>query len=190
MKVDAKLSKSRSFPLLVNILPYIVDAEFLKLHIRIDLHMLNLLAWFCDNVWTFILQDAVFKNEDGQENAGQVKIVACDSKLLNQRVGDPCQSQAVRAHHCGWLNTLIEPSLAFAWPREINLFISSCPSGMHKPQSTGQSEPVIGPFFPSEQERRLPEKGKGKREGMSSVYLLISWDTLSSFSSGFSLIFI
>ncbi|KAK6928947.1 Transcription initiation factor IIA, gamma subunit, C-terminal, partial [Dillenia turbinata] len=39
---------------------------------------------FCDNVWTFILQDAVFKNEDGQLNAGQIKIVACDSKLLNQ----------------------------------------------------------------------------------------------------------
>ncbi|KAK8691937.1 hypothetical protein V6N13_075428 [Hibiscus sabdariffa] len=23
---------------------------------------------FCDNVWTFILQDALFKNEDSQEN--------------------------------------------------------------------------------------------------------------------------
>ncbi|KAB5557041.1 hypothetical protein DKX38_007950 [Salix brachista] len=39
---------------------------------------------FCDNVWTFILQDAVFKNEDTQENVGRVKIVACDSKLLIQ----------------------------------------------------------------------------------------------------------
>ncbi|KAK2376191.1 hypothetical protein P8452_48268 [Trifolium repens] len=39
---------------------------------------------FCDNVWTFILQDALFKNEDKQENVGRVKIVACDSKLLNQ----------------------------------------------------------------------------------------------------------
>ncbi|KAF9608235.1 hypothetical protein IFM89_008190 [Coptis chinensis] len=39
---------------------------------------------FCDNVWTFILQDAVFKNEECQENVGKVKIVACDSKLLTQ----------------------------------------------------------------------------------------------------------
>ncbi|KAI4308659.1 hypothetical protein L6164_031714 [Bauhinia variegata] len=39
---------------------------------------------FCDNVWTFILQDAVFKTEDNQENVGRVKIVACDSKLLTQ----------------------------------------------------------------------------------------------------------
>lgn len=39
---------------------------------------------FCDNVWTFILQDALLKNEDSQENVGQVKIVACDSKLLSQ----------------------------------------------------------------------------------------------------------
>ncbi|KAJ8747986.1 hypothetical protein K2173_013124 [Erythroxylum novogranatense] len=39
---------------------------------------------FCDNVWTFILQDAVFKNEETVENVGRVKIVACDSKLLTQ----------------------------------------------------------------------------------------------------------
>ncbi|XP_061359369.1 transcription initiation factor IIA subunit 2-like [Gastrolobium bilobum] len=39
---------------------------------------------FCDNVWTFILQNALFKNEDSQENVGRVKIVACDSKLLTQ----------------------------------------------------------------------------------------------------------
>ncbi|GMY07748.1 transcription initiation factor IIA subunit 2 [Fagus crenata] len=39
---------------------------------------------FCDNVWTFILQDAVFKNEDSPEHVGRVKIVACDSKLLTQ----------------------------------------------------------------------------------------------------------
>ncbi|CAI8585796.1 unnamed protein product [Vicia faba] len=39
---------------------------------------------FCDNVWTFILQDALLKNEDSQENVGRVKIVACDSKLLSQ----------------------------------------------------------------------------------------------------------
>ncbi|TYH17957.1 hypothetical protein ES288_A05G232300v1 [Gossypium darwinii] len=39
---------------------------------------------FCDNVWTFILQDALFKKEDSQETVGRVKIVACDSKLLLQ----------------------------------------------------------------------------------------------------------
>ncbi|GMP45678.1 hypothetical protein CsSME_00014124 [Camellia sinensis var. sinensis] len=39
---------------------------------------------FCDNVWTFILQGASFKTEESQETVGQVKIVACDSKLLTQ----------------------------------------------------------------------------------------------------------
>ncbi|KAF3657508.1 Transcription initiation factor IIA subunit 2 [Capsicum annuum] len=39
---------------------------------------------FCDNVWTFILQDAVFKSEECQETVNRVKIVACDSKLLTQ----------------------------------------------------------------------------------------------------------
>ncbi|XP_021740617.1 transcription initiation factor IIA subunit 2 isoform X1 [Chenopodium quinoa] len=39
---------------------------------------------FCDNVWTFILQDALFKSEELQENVSRVKIVACDSKLLTQ----------------------------------------------------------------------------------------------------------
>uniref|UniRef100_A0A7N0UXY3 Transcription initiation factor IIA subunit 2 n=1 Tax=Kalanchoe fedtschenkoi TaxID=63787 RepID=A0A7N0UXY3_KALFE len=40
---------------------------------------------FCDNVWTFILQDAMFKSEDKQEKVERVKIVACDSKLLAQQ---------------------------------------------------------------------------------------------------------
>ncbi|PWZ10906.1 Transcription initiation factor IIA subunit 2 [Zea mays] len=39
---------------------------------------------FCDNVWTFILTDASFKNEEATEQVGKVKIVACDSKLLGQ----------------------------------------------------------------------------------------------------------
>jgi len=39
---------------------------------------------FCDNVWTFILTDASFKNEETTEQVGKVKIVACDSKLLGQ----------------------------------------------------------------------------------------------------------
>ncbi|KAJ1291913.1 hypothetical protein BS78_02G352500 [Paspalum vaginatum] len=39
---------------------------------------------FCDNVWTFILTEASIKNEETTEQVGKVKIVACDSKLLNQ----------------------------------------------------------------------------------------------------------
>ncbi|KAL1564532.1 transcription initiation factor IIA subunit 2 [Salvia divinorum] len=39
---------------------------------------------FCDNVWTFILQNAQIKSEEGQETVEYVKIVACDSKLLTQ----------------------------------------------------------------------------------------------------------
>ncbi|KAG6406651.1 transcription initiation factor IIA subunit 2 [Salvia hispanica] len=39
---------------------------------------------FCDNVWTFIVQNAQIKSEEGQETVGSVKIVACDSKLLTQ----------------------------------------------------------------------------------------------------------
>ncbi|MCL7035778.1 hypothetical protein MKW94_020897 [Papaver nudicaule] len=41
---------------------------------------LNTYNYF-DDVWTFILHDAVFKNEEGQQHVGKVKIVACDSKL-------------------------------------------------------------------------------------------------------------
>ncbi|XP_039039065.1 transcription initiation factor IIA subunit 2-like [Hibiscus syriacus] len=51
-----------------------------KVSIKEHLHTYR----FCDNVWTFILQDALFKNEDSQENVGRVKIVSCDSKLLSQ----------------------------------------------------------------------------------------------------------
>ncbi|XP_073269637.1 transcription initiation factor IIA subunit 2-like [Primulina huaijiensis] len=39
---------------------------------------------FCDNVWTFILQNAQLKSDEGQETVDLVKIVACDSKLLTQ----------------------------------------------------------------------------------------------------------
>ncbi|KAL8459603.1 hypothetical protein ACS0TY_036919 [Phlomoides rotata] len=38
----------------------------------------------CDNVWTFILQNAQLKSEEGLETVDSVKIVACDSKLLTQ----------------------------------------------------------------------------------------------------------
>uniref|UniRef100_A0A0A8XPN9 Transcription initiation factor IIA subunit 2 n=1 Tax=Arundo donax TaxID=35708 RepID=A0A0A8XPN9_ARUDO len=37
---------------------------------------------YCDNVWTFILTDATFKSEEIAETISKVKIVACDSKLL------------------------------------------------------------------------------------------------------------
>nr|GFB80456.1 transcription initiation factor IIA subunit 2 [Tanacetum cinerariifolium] len=37
---------------------------------------------FCDNVWTFNLQDALVKYDVSQENVGRANIVACDSKLL------------------------------------------------------------------------------------------------------------
>ncbi|KAK6159217.1 hypothetical protein DH2020_006531 [Rehmannia glutinosa] len=39
---------------------------------------------FCDNVWTFILHNAQFKSEEGQEIFKSCKIVACDSDLLTQ----------------------------------------------------------------------------------------------------------
>ncbi|EPS71629.1 hypothetical protein M569_03134 [Genlisea aurea] len=39
---------------------------------------------FCDNVWTFILQNAQLKSDEGVEMVESVKIVACDSKLLTQ----------------------------------------------------------------------------------------------------------
>ncbi|WOL19185.1 transcription initiation factor IIA subunit 2-like [Canna indica] len=39
---------------------------------------------FCDNVWTFILQDATFKSDECHEQVKRVKIVACDSNLLTQ----------------------------------------------------------------------------------------------------------
>ncbi|KAI3919485.1 hypothetical protein MKW98_030196 [Papaver atlanticum] len=40
--------------------------------------------WSHDDVWELILQDAVFKNEEGKQNVGKVKIVACNSKLFPQ----------------------------------------------------------------------------------------------------------
>ncbi|XP_047051443.1 transcription initiation factor IIA subunit 2-like [Lolium rigidum] len=42
---------------------------------------------YCDNVWTFILRDATFRNEEmaGAENIGNVMIVACNSSLLKPK---------------------------------------------------------------------------------------------------------
>ncbi|KAL5559934.1 hypothetical protein UlMin_036145 [Ulmus minor] len=51
-----------------------------KVNIKGHLHTYR----FCDNVWTFILQNATFKTEECAEQVERVKIVACDSKLLTQ----------------------------------------------------------------------------------------------------------
>ncbi|KAL8459616.1 hypothetical protein ACS0TY_036093 [Phlomoides rotata] len=51
-----------------------------KVSIKGHLHIYN----SSDNVWTFILQNAQLKSEEGQETIDSVKIVACDSKLLTQ----------------------------------------------------------------------------------------------------------
>ncbi|KAI3889056.1 hypothetical protein MKX03_012489 [Papaver bracteatum] len=40
--------------------------------------------WSHDDVWELILRDAVFKNEEGKQNVGKAKIVACNSKLFPQ----------------------------------------------------------------------------------------------------------
>eukprot|EP00123_Amoebidium_parasiticum_P019404 comp25074_c0_seq1/m.46945 comp25074_c0_seq1/g.46945 ORF comp25074_c0_seq1/g.46945 comp25074_c0_seq1/m.46945 type:complete len:115 (-) comp25074_c0_seq1:542-886(-) len=44
---------------------------------------------FCDNVWTFILQNANFRSEGENVECDLVKIVACDGKgTANQQQGD------------------------------------------------------------------------------------------------------
>lgn len=35
---------------------------------------------YCDNVWTFILEDAVFRTDTDTVQVDRVKIVACDGK--------------------------------------------------------------------------------------------------------------
>eukprot|EP00899_Mesostigma_viride_P016301 jgi/Mesvir1/24672/Mv21966-RA.1 len=37
---------------------------------------------FCDNVWTWILEDATFKIDNNIHSVPTVKIVACDAKML------------------------------------------------------------------------------------------------------------
>ncbi|KAH8960390.1 hypothetical protein BDL97_06G129800 [Sphagnum fallax] len=37
---------------------------------------------FCDNVWTFILENAAFKTDNETQNVDHVKIVACDAKII------------------------------------------------------------------------------------------------------------
>ncbi|RRT33905.1 hypothetical protein B296_00055220, partial [Ensete ventricosum] len=54
---------------------------------------------FCDNVWTFILQDAVFKSEDCHDQVKRVKIVACDSKLLTQCDCQTCSVKSAIKHN-------------------------------------------------------------------------------------------
>ncbi|CAK9878945.1 unnamed protein product [Sphagnum jensenii] len=37
---------------------------------------------FCDNVWTFILENAAFKTDNETQSVDHVKIVACDAKII------------------------------------------------------------------------------------------------------------
>ncbi|BBN18521.1 transcription initiation factor TFIIA small subunit [Marchantia polymorpha subsp. ruderalis] len=39
---------------------------------------------FCDNVWTFILENAVFKTDNELQPVDRVKIVACDAKIISR----------------------------------------------------------------------------------------------------------
>uniref|UniRef100_A0ACD5XFL8 Uncharacterized protein n=1 Tax=Avena sativa TaxID=4498 RepID=A0ACD5XFL8_AVESA len=40
---------------------------------------------YCDNVWTFILRDVRFSNEEMSGDIAKVKIVACDSDLMKPK---------------------------------------------------------------------------------------------------------
>ncbi|KAM0839214.1 hypothetical protein ACQ4PT_060456 [Festuca glaucescens] len=46
---------------------------------------------YCDNVWTFILRDATFRNEEMAENISNMKVVACNSSLMKPK--EPPQQQ-------------------------------------------------------------------------------------------------
>ncbi|KAL3676144.1 hypothetical protein R1sor_026092 [Riccia sorocarpa] len=39
---------------------------------------------FCDNVWTFILENALFKTDNEIQQVERVKIVACDAKIISR----------------------------------------------------------------------------------------------------------
>ncbi|KAK8692397.1 hypothetical protein V6N13_075857 [Hibiscus sabdariffa] len=77
--VDEMVSNSTLSPELAIQVLVQFDKVKSKVTIKGHLHTYR----FCNNVWTFILQDALFK-EDSQETVSRVKIVACDSKLLLQ----------------------------------------------------------------------------------------------------------
>jgi transcription initiation factor TFIIA small subunit len=49
-----------------------------KTHFKGHLHTYR----FCDNVWTFILENAVFKTDGESQSVDHVKIVACDAKII------------------------------------------------------------------------------------------------------------
>lgn len=75
---------------------------------------------FCDNVWTFILQDATFKNDEMQETVNRVKIVACDSKLLSQWIATLILSLShtlslSSSHLLFFLFFFLKPSLFLLW---------------------------------------------------------------------------
>mmetsp|Transcript_5584 Transcript_5584/g.21889 ORF Transcript_5584/g.21889 Transcript_5584/m.21889 type:complete len:119 (+) Transcript_5584:6461-6817(+) len=59
-----------------------------KLTIKGNLHTYR----FCDNVWTFLLEDVCLKSVNSQGNtiehsAPSMKIVACDGKILGDAAG-------------------------------------------------------------------------------------------------------
>ncbi|KAL3843857.1 hypothetical protein ACJIZ3_001260 [Penstemon smallii] len=73
--------KEYCYALLISSMTEALETEVKsKVSIKGHLHTYR----FCDNVWTFILQNAQLKSEEGQETVDSVKIVACDSKLLTQ----------------------------------------------------------------------------------------------------------
>eukprot|EP01103_Thecamoeba_quadrilineata_P014416 TRINITY_DN4301_c0_g1_i1.p1 TRINITY_DN4301_c0_g1~~TRINITY_DN4301_c0_g1_i1.p1 ORF type:complete len:137 (-),score=20.37 TRINITY_DN4301_c0_g1_i1:188-598(-) len=54
---------------------------------------------FCDNVWTFVLENANFRTETEAINVDLVKIEACDSKnLLKPNPGSTSTSSTTSAH--------------------------------------------------------------------------------------------
>eukprot|EP00897_Mesotaenium_endlicherianum_P008715 jgi/Mesen1/7872/ME000042S07315 len=39
---------------------------------------------FCDNVWTFILENATFKTDGEVQQVDRIKIVSCDAKIIGR----------------------------------------------------------------------------------------------------------
>ncbi|CDY61008.1 BnaA01g35130D [Brassica napus] len=89
---------------------------------------------FCDNVWTFILQDAMFKNDDRQENVSRVKIVACDSKLLTHchmsfLPLQMCFHQSRREYDSSAMATSKSHSFQLIEGMELQITVTGLPNG-------------------------------------------------------------
>ncbi|EFA79276.1 transcription initiation factor IIA gamma chain [Heterostelium album PN500] len=59
----------------------LADTVKSKASFKGDLHTYR----FCDNVWTFILENAEFKTENETIKVDNVKIVACDANISNEK---------------------------------------------------------------------------------------------------------